>query len=570
MKKNGNDLADFDFMDNQVEPQTQFDLQAPLLDRIDSLIAVARNSQLKKEWFDKYGELIRSVAADLQLNEEQTMMLMPFVANSDEVIPMKEVKFFFDCTPTTIMRYNKTLSSLVHRRYIHRGHVFGGSGFGLTQKATKALSDGKGLREQVLTGLNPNDFMNALANLFNEYTNMRNCYYEEFDEELKMLLANNRHLEVVKAFDVLNLEHDSLIFLLFFCKQLVDRNVEVLDTDDLSDLVENFGPHARTLHNGHHELIKKKLIAFSGSDQLYRDMFSLTPRAKKKLLKEYDIVVENREETDCSRFKVVKACEVMEKQLFYSEKNQKEIDVISKLLSEKKFQEVRHNFQSNGLRQGFNCLFYGAPGTGKTETVLQLARTTGRDIMQVDISTVRNKWYGETEKIVKDIFDQYGKLVKHCKRTPILLFNEADAILSVRSEMSGSHSTDKTENAIQNIMLQEMENLEGIMIATTNLADNLDKAFERRFIYKVRFEQPSIEAKAAIWKSQLVDLSDSEAETLAGKFDFSGGQIENVSRKVFVEKTLFGMPVSFDRLVELCEEEKLDRANARKAIGFRA
>ena len=137
---------------------------------------------------------------------------------------------------------------------------------------------------------------------------------------------------------------------------------------------------------------------------------------------------------------------------------------------------------------------------------------------------------GLTDQII------YARLVKHSNRTLILLFKEADAILSARFNLSNSHSTDKTENAIQNILLQEMENLDGIMIATTNLADNFDKAFERRFIYKVRFEQPSVKAKVNIWESQLDELGDTEAVWLARNYNFSGGQIENVARKVFVEK----------------------------------
>jgi SpoVK/Ycf46/Vps4 family AAA+-type ATPase len=149
------------------------------------------------------------------------------------------------------------------------------------------------------------------------------------------------------------------------------------------------------------------------------------------------------------------------------------------------------------------------------------------------------------------------------------LFNEADAILSVRSDISNARSTDKTENAIQNILLQEMENLEGIMIATTNLADNFDKAFERRFIYKIKFEQPSVKAKVNIWESQLDELGDTEAVWLAMNYDFSGGQIENVARKVFVEKLLFSKPIEMNRLVELCEQEKLEKVNTYNPIGFK-
>ena len=90
-------------------------------------------------------------------------------------------------------------------------------------------------------------------------------------------------------------------------------------------------------------------------------------------------------------------------------------------------------------------------------------------------------WYGESEKIVKGIFTRYKRMCKRSSVKPILLFNEADAILSKRHNMDGGRSTDQTENTIQNIILEEMEKLDGILIATTNLADNLDKAFERRF-----------------------------------------------------------------------------------------
>ena len=79
-------------------------------------------------------------------------------------------------------------------------------------------------------------------------------------------------------------------------------------------------------------------------------------------------------------------------------------------------------------------------------------------------------------------------MVKRSDVAPILLFNEADAIFGVRKN-GAENAVDKMENTIQNIILQEMEDLNGILIATTNLATNLDSAFERRFLYKIEFEK---------------------------------------------------------------------------------
>ena len=154
-----------------------------------------------------------------------------------------------------------------------------------------------------------------------------------------------------------------------------------------------------------------------------------------------------------------------------------------------------------------------------------------------------------------------------CDRTPILLFNEADAILGTRIGQA-LRAVDKMENAIQNIILQEMETLDGIMIATTNLEHSLDSAFERRFIYKVRFDRPDIEQRQKIWLSMLPALSEDLALQLATSYDFSGGQIENIVRKCDVETILYGeVSVDAEKIQRFCQEETI-RKNSTSRIGF--
>lgn len=358
--------------------------------------------------------------------------------------------------------------------------------------------------------------------------------------------------------------------MLYFCKRLVGDFQGDISLEQLSHLFDEFYPHGRAFQKGDHQLVKMGILEPSGEELQLKEVYRLTDDARKKLLPEFDGIIEvgRQEKTNTNLFHIVKADEVKAKPLFYSPANQKEINVLSDLLTEEHFGDIRKNLLDNNMRPGFNCLFYGAPGTGKTETVLQLARAAGRDVMSVDISSIRDKWYGDTEKHAREIFGTYAALVRKSDIAPILLFNEADALLSVRTTVGNGHSTDRTENAIQNIFLEAMENLDGIMIATTNLTENLDSAFERRFIYKVKFEKPSLEAKTAIWKSLMPALSDADAHTLASQFDFSGGQIENIARKSFVEKTLFSEEPSLERLIELCSQEKLENAAPRRAMGF--
>jgi hypothetical protein len=243
------------------------------------------------------------------------------------------------------------------------------------------------------------------------------------------------------------------------------------------------------------------------------------------------------------------------------------VDQLTSLLMPERYQQVRSQLRKRGFRSGFACLFHGAPGTGKTETVLQLARKTGRDLMQVNISEIKSMWVGESEKNIKAIFAQYRKLAEASKVAPILFFNEADAIIGKRLE-NVERSVDKMENSIQNIILEELEMLDGILIATTNLTCNMDKAFERRFLYKIEFAKPSLEAKSSIWLSMIPELKESDAEQLARKYDFSGGQIENIARKNVVDMILTGEQMSVEVLERHCDAELLAKPTLRKAIGY--
>ncbi len=259
-----------------------------------------------------------------------------------------------------------------------------------------------------------------------------------------------------------------------------------------------------------------------------------------------------------------------EKTLFYSPKVQEQIDMLERSFDQKNLEAMQSRLEAKALPKGVAVLLYGAPGTGKTETVYQLCRKTNRKIFHVDIAGSKSMWYGESEKKIKKIFTDYKALCKDCKNrgenTPVLLFNEADALISKRRDID-SGNLSQTENAMQNILLEEIETLEGILIATTNLCENMDSAFERRFLFKVEYEKPSLEARTKIWKSKLPSIGDDIAEKLAKEFDFSGGEIDNIVRKSEIKEIIDGILPDYENLQELCSSEKLAKANERH-MGF--
>jgi len=224
-------------------------------------------------------------------------------------------------------------------------------------------------------------------------------------------------------------------------------------------------------------------------------------------------------------------------------------------------------------RKGIDAriIFYGVAGTGKTMTAVSLAKTLKKPILSFDCSKILSMYVGESEKNVRKIFDDFKELSKKAKVEPILLLNEADQFLSSRLEGTGS-SADKMHNQMQNIFLEQIEKFEGILIATTNLLDNIDKAFSRRFNYKIEFKKPGKKQRLRLWQFMLPENADYdekfELDELA-KYELTGGQINlivrNTSYKVAVrDESLF----SNKDFLEEIEKELGSSFDGVKSMGF--
>ena len=123
-------------------------------------------------------------------------------------------------------------------------------------------------------------------------------------------------------------------------------------------------------------------------------------------------------------------------------------------------------------------------------------------------------------------------------------------------------------NAMQNIILEEMENFSGILVATTNLIGNLDAAFERRFLFKIKMDNPTPQVKQKIWADRLPYFTESDFKEIATNYDFSGGEIDNIVRKLSMSEIIEGTVPTLEKLEKLCLQEKFHRNN-RHPIGYR-
>ncbi len=317
----------------------------------------------------------------------------------------------------------------------------------------------------------------------------------------------------------------------------------------------------RDLEEGRHALQGPGLVAFHRGNATRLPALSLAHGGRALFLGK---AVPSPVRGDGGR-DVIECGKIAERNLFFDGDTEAQLSMLLVSLGEDNFRALRERLRERGLPTGVAVLLHGHPGTGKTEAVRQMARATGRDIMHVDIARTKSKWVGGSEKETRRVFARYRDLCRRSKLTPILLFNEADAVLSRRMDV-GHDNLARMENAVQDIILEEMESFDGILMATTNLVDNLDAAFERRFLFKVRFDRPSNEARARMWKDKLPCLADDEAACLAAKFDLSGGEIDNIVRKVTIEEVLGGGVATLERIVELCGGERIRKGTAR--VGF--
>jgi hypothetical protein len=250
-------------------------------------------------------------------------------------------------------------------------------------------------------------------------------------------------------------------------------------------------------------------------------------------------------------------------ELYFEGKLNSQTRKIERLLTGDNFE--RFVGLSPNKSKGISMLFYGEPGCGKTEFALQLARITNRSIMQINVSDIMSKWVGESEGNLKRIFRDYNRACMNTKNIPILFINEADQMISKRFD--ATNSVDQMHNGLQNILLEEMENFNGILIGTTNLHRNMDSAFERRWLIKIDFNKPTASALAGIWKKYVPELSLDEIQLLLGDFSLSPGEVMNVVKRLEIERLLGLDGAVFSAVYELCTTEKFN-TTAIKQIGF--
>ena len=564
------DIADIDDCEDD-------DNEMTIISALDRVVGEARKSRLNSDFWNKFSRDFVYLCNELEMTRKE-VVIIGVLSEIGQAISWEKLGNFLGVSRLKAMSLKEEISNLKNKKWI-RYYFDDRLGektvlFRLAAGVVTALLNNEKFIPEKIEGLSEQAFVDRLSLFYKiDGSNLHICLDDKI-QWLNEFCAVNRELPLCRVYFSLKEDASRRLLLLAIndyarysgtpAEGLIDSDIEdwFEDVDDLDKVKTE-------LIDGSQELFGRGIFEYGTTDGLAdTSRWKLTLQAREDLLGAYKPRIRHKDSTGKKSDRDLRSYkDISEKELYYNPKEYGQIARIGELVSKDGFDRVKARLSESGFRSGVCCLFYGAPGTGKTETVLQLARKTERDILQVNIAGLRDKYVGESEKNIKMVFNRYKRLCQSSEHIPILLFNEADAIFGCRFEDVRS-SVEKMDNAIQNIILQEMETFEGILIATTNLTDNLDSAFDRRFLFKIEFSNPGVEARAEIWHSMLPELGMEDCKELAKEFDLSGGQIENIARKFKIEYITTGIYPDNDKLRAFCKEERVARKHMHKRVGF--
>jgi ATPases of the AAA+ class len=534
-----------------------------------------KSKKYSENLLNELDEEFRIVSEYLEISKREALIfsIISWLSFNDRAdIDLSDISRFLECDLIDVLLFQPELDHLIQKRILLKER----SGNGRRSKYIKydysinsMISDAILNNESIpnVSAIEPIDIYQFVESIsdFIDKRKRDDLTTEELFDMVELFEEENQHLIMVDQVLKKGLEIQDRTLWYEVCDDLLVFGKTGVD-NTLTDIYKNVRQRlqkSRELIEKKNKLFEFDLIELEEGGFLSDAVIVVSEIGRDLFLGEDTVLFLKKVKEN----KLITPDKIVIKTLYFDDNLERQVNFIRQSLDETMFENLQSRLNAKGLPKGMSVIFYGGPGTGKTESVYQLARQTGRSILHVDISQSKSMWFGESEKRIKEIFLNYKALCKTESLKPILLFNEADAIFGKRKDNNAS-SVAQTENAIQNIILEEMENLDGILIATTNLNKNLDAAFERRFLFKVKFEKPTLEAKQKIWQSKIDWLSEAEAGHLATNYSFSGGEIENIVRKATMEEVLTGEKPTINQLMTYCDNEKFNSTSGVKKLGF--
>lgn len=546
-----------------------------ILVHIEKIANQFKNSKLseqnKKQVLKLVQEEVKILSRFLHCSEDEAWVfsIMFAMGISGKESDLDSLTHFLACNPFFIVSLSPILEGLVQKRLIIKNTGYDMRVLAMRFYVSNYIFNAISLNKPIVQNNHFKDIYAVIERISEMIVEReRNgLSTEELFIEVFSLLESEKDFALIRKILDLQFSDDDTLLLLYLCYTFANDANEADVERYVYYVYDSIGNKIRVKKNllsGNSQLIAEELVAFNEESFYGGKEVKLTHKAIDILFAEDISILEKNKSFIPKNCLILEPPKIRFHHLFFNEQEDKQISFIQKLLEENNLKKAIHKFEQLDFPSGITLLLYGDPGTGKTQVVYNIAKQSNRHIMMVDIANIRDKYVGESEKKIKQIFKTYKQAKEYYEHCPILFFNESDALISKRYEVNTS--VDQMNNSMQNILLQELEDFEGVLIATSNLNMNLDKAFERRFLYKVSFEKPNENTRFKIWQTKFPELEEDSIKILAKAYELTGGQINNISRKYILENILNDSSVNLEALKELCELEYFGKTVAN--LGF--
>ena len=488
----------------------------------------------------------------------------------DNEISSERLINFLDLKITDYFDIKGDIELLVSKNLIKYKRENGGknlynSSFNVNQKVIDAIFNNGSIDEALAQ---PElDFIQFCSHVKRRVQN--NSYKDksvfELCEQITELENKNINLSPIKYLKENKIEIEERIVLYSLIDSLTDNEHRI---NLMSLLKEIFGAVdsisiASSIIAGNQDIEQKKLVEIESKGFVEDATISLTNKAKDLLLGNSANLYKVKVDT---KHNLIRCESIQEKQLFFNEKLKGELDFFKASIKKENLVKLKTKLSESKIKKSIVTIFEGIPGSGKTESCYQIAKELGYDLFVLDFTQMKSTYYSETQTLVKKSFTEFREVCKSSERPVIMVINECDGLLHQRISTGDGQSSDHTENEIQTILLEEFEKSNDIIILTTNLMNSIDVAFYRRFLFKIRFDNPDKSTMKKIYKSKLNWLTEEQLEELS-YIQLSGGEVDNVVTKVLINEVINSKKSTIYDILEFCKQEKVDKKKTTK-LGF--
>jgi AAA+ superfamily predicted ATPase len=542
------------------------------IETVVSEFSIIGFNDLNKEQLKSFNAIALFYGVDIN----QSVLLAIIIKHSllNEEVTLNLFLGYFNGRLSQISSINENLNLLIKKGYVNskttgrHSKAISKQTFHIETKVLNATINSNSELLKVKPSETIDEFLDCIKNEFQK----REDGYKDassFVTRVDELIQENKHFNEIGWVNNQNdwSSVDKTVFLTTSVNHIIEKkslDLEHIIKQVIDVFSEQFS-YRNSIVNKTNPLMIGGYLEFKQDDYLFDEFISLSDKSMKELFPSI-LNIAKEKEVKPTMGLLISPESIIEEKLYYNESEESQINTLKNILNPENYSNVVKQLEDSDLSSGVNILLHGYAGTGKTATVKQFAKQTNRHVFMIEIEKIKSRWVGDSEKNLKKVFNEYRELMKSLPEIPILLFNEADAIIGKRVEIR--NSTDKSFNTLQNLLLQEFEDFKGISFSTTNLASHLDKAFERRFLYKVEFNKPSDKVRNQIINTAFKDIHPETISKVVSNFELTGGQISNIKKKLLLKSIVDGEVDKEAAFFQLCKEELSLESNKTKSIGY--